>query len=145
MSHGHRDFRPARLRLEVERLDRARIAGDRDRAVEVLRQRGFVRAAEVAAPLERQALFLEQLHRVVVRDARERRLDGGQLRRVALERRELALPPLEHAADHLHHQALASAMASSRSAYAISGSTIQNSVRWRRVFDFSARNVGPKQ
>ena len=28
---------------------------------------------------------------------------------------------------------------------ATSGSTIQNSVRWRRVFDFSARKVGPKQ
>ncbi len=27
---------------------------------------------------------------------------------------------------------------------ATSGSTIQNSVRCRRVFDFSARNVGPK-
>ena len=36
-------------------------------------------------------------------------------------------------------------MTSFRSAYAISGSTIQNSVRCRRVFDFSARNVGPKQ
>ena len=36
-------------------------------------------------------------------------------------------------------------MTSSRSAYAISGSTIQNSVRCRRVFDFSARKVGPKQ
>ena len=36
-------------------------------------------------------------------------------------------------------------MTSFRSANAISGSTIQNSVRWRRVFDFSARNVGPKQ
>ena len=24
-------------------------------------------------------------------------------------------------------------------------STIQNSIKWRRVFDFSARNVGPKQ
>ena len=28
---------------------------------------------------------------------------------------------------------------------ATSGSTIQNSVRWRRVLDFSARKVGPKQ
>ena len=28
--------------------------------------------------------------------------------------------------------------------YATSGSIIQNSVRCRRVFDFSARNVGPK-
>ena len=36
-------------------------------------------------------------------------------------------------------------MTSSRLAYAISGSTIQNSVRCRRVLDFSARNVGPKQ
>ena len=34
---------------------------------------------------------------------------------------------------------------SSSSANAISGSTIQNSVRCRRVFDFSARNVGPKR
>jgi hypothetical protein len=30
-----------------------------------------------------------------------------------------------------------------RSKYAISGSIIQNSVRWRRVLDFSARKVGP--
>ena len=36
-------------------------------------------------------------------------------------------------------------MLSSESFQATSGSTIQNSVRWRRVFDFSARNVGPKQ
>ena len=32
---------------------------------------------------------------------------------------------------------------SDRSAKAISGSTIQNSERWRLVFEFSARNVGP--
>src|ERR1051326_7772298 len=30
-----------------------------------------------------------------------------------------------------------------RSAKAISGSIIQNSARWRLVFEFSARNVGP--
>ena len=30
-----------------------------------------------------------------------------------------------------------------RSAKAISGSTIQNSARWRAVLEFSARNVGP--
>ncbi len=34
---------------------------------------------------------------------------------------------------------------SSSVAKATSGSTIQNSMRWRRVFDFSARKVGPKQ
>jgi hypothetical protein len=34
-------------------------------------------------------------------------------------------------------------MSSSRVANAISGSTIQNSARWRVVLEFSARNVGP--
>ncbi len=38
-----------------------------------------------------------------------------------------------------------SSITSSRCAKATSGSTIQNSVRWRRVFDFSARKTGPKQ
>ena len=38
-----------------------------------------------------------------------------------------------------------SSMSPSRSMKATSGSTIQNSVRWRRVLDFSARKVGPKQ
>ena len=38
-----------------------------------------------------------------------------------------------------------STMSPSRSSQATSGSTIQNSVRWRRVLDFSARKVGPKQ
>ena len=38
-----------------------------------------------------------------------------------------------------------SVILASESFQATSGSTIQNSVRWRRVFDFSARNVGPKQ
>ena len=32
----------------------------------------------------------------------------------------------------------------SRSQKAISGSIIQNSAAWRDVFEFSARNVGPK-
>ncbi len=39
----------------------------------------------------------------------------------------------------------ASSQRPSNSRKATSGSTIQNSVRWRRVLDFSARNVGPKQ
>ena len=38
----------------------------------------------------------------------------------------------------------ASSMSSSRSAKAISGSTIQNSAAWRAVLEFSARKVGPK-
>ena len=40
--------------------------------------------------------------------------------------------------------ASASATSPSRSQNAISGSTIQNSARWRLVFEFSARKVGPK-
>ena len=39
--------------------------------------------------------------------------------------------------------ASASVASSERSAKAISGSIIQNSARWRLVFEFSARNVGP--
>ena len=39
--------------------------------------------------------------------------------------------------------ASARSMLSDRSKNAISGSTIQNSARWRGVFEFSARNVGP--
>ena len=39
--------------------------------------------------------------------------------------------------------ASASVALSDRSANAISGSTIQNSARWRLVFEFSARKVGP--
>ena len=38
----------------------------------------------------------------------------------------------------------ATAALSARSANAISGSIIQNSARWRLVFEFSARKVGPK-
>jgi hypothetical protein len=40
--------------------------------------------------------------------------------------------------------ASANAALSERSAKAISGSIIQNSARWRLVFEFSAWNVGPK-
>src|SRR6476660_6733922 len=81
-----RDFGPAFLRLEVEGLDLGRIAGHADRALEVLGESGFVRTAEVAAPLERQAFLLEHLHGVVVRDARERPREARERRRVSLER-----------------------------------------------------------
>jgi hypothetical protein len=40
--------------------------------------------------------------------------------------------------------ASANAALSERSANAISGSIIQNSARWRLVFEFSARKVSPK-
>jgi hypothetical protein len=40
--------------------------------------------------------------------------------------------------------ASANAALSDRSANAIFGSILQNSARWRLVFEFSARKVGPK-
>ena len=71
-----------------------------DRPVELLRQRGFVRRAEVAAPLERQPLLLEHRRRVVVRDARERRLDAARACVVSRSSTfSSRLPPLEHARD----------------------------------------------
>src|ERR1035441_4311932 len=42
-------------------------------------------------------------------------------------------------------RASARSMSPSRSMKATSGSIIQNSVRWRRVFDFSARQEGPQR
>ena len=48
---------------------------------EVLRDGGFVGTAEIAAPLERQALLREKSHRLVVGDPRKWRLPGSQLRR----------------------------------------------------------------
>ena len=81
-----RDLGPAVLRLEVEGLDRATGSRSRRPGRRMLGERRFVRAAEVAAPFEGQALLLEQLRRVVVRDARERPLSALELRRVALER-----------------------------------------------------------
>src|SRR6266446_4771674 len=49
---------------------------------------------------------------------------------------------LSNAAKVYFSSASASAALSARSANAISGSIIQNSERWRLVFEFSARQVG---
>ena len=70
---------------------------DRHRPIEVLRQNRLVGAAEIAAPFERLPFLAENLHRLVVRDARERRLHGFELRRIALEHLQLAAPLVEHA------------------------------------------------
>ena len=48
--------------------------GDADGTVEVLRQHRLVRAAQVGAVFERLALLLQHLCRLVVRQARKRRL-----------------------------------------------------------------------
>ena len=77
-----------------------------DRPIEMLRQNRLVGAAQVAAPLERLTLLVEKLHRFVVRDSRERRLHVFELRRVALEHLQLALPFVEHARHDGDDQAL---------------------------------------
>ena len=52
---------------------------------------------------------------------------------------------LEHALHDVREEVLREVHVAVESMKATSGSTIQNSFRWRRVLDFSARNVGPKQ
>jgi len=64
---------------------------------------------------------------------------------VASQKLQVLAVIVQHALEDGHHEVLATSRTASRSAKAISGSTIQNSVRWRRVLDFSARKVGPKQ
>ena len=49
---------------------------------------------------------------------------------------------VEHSPEDVGKSSASDAL-SLRSANAISGSIIQNSARWRVVFEFSARNVGP--
>ena len=112
-----------------------------------LGEHGLLVAAEVVAPLRVCEPFAwRSSTRLVVADAREGRLRRSRAwRRRARGRFSSARRVLEHALDDATRQSSARSMSSSRSAKATSGSTIQNSVRWRRVLDFSARNVGPKQ
>mgnify|MGYP002475940187 CR=1 FL=1 len=57
-AEGH--LRPFRIGLHVEGLDLGGEAVNEDRPIELLGQLGFVRGPEVAAPLERLALLVEQ-------------------------------------------------------------------------------------
>src|SRR4029453_6340946 len=66
------DLRTLRVRLHIERLNCRRISMHRDRSIETLRDRGFIGCAEVTAPLEWQSLLLDELCRIIVREARER-------------------------------------------------------------------------
>ena len=110
---------------------------------------------QVDAPLDREIELLlgplQHPDRLAVIHAHELRADD------ALEFRDHALldPLVEEGGDlpplsrsnvwKVYFSSLSANPAlSERSAKAISGSIIQNSARWRLVFDFSARNVGPK-
>ena len=88
---------------------------------------------------------LQARHRVIIADARERRLDRFQLMDVPFNDRQFRLMLFQHLLDNVGHHEFFDFISSSNVQKAISGSSIQNSIRWRRVLDFSARNVGPKQ
>ena len=70
-----------------------------DGAVEFLGERRFIRSAEIAAPLERQALLLQDLGGLVVGQARKRRLHVLEFAGVAVERLQLALTAFEDPTD----------------------------------------------
>src|SRR5258706_11353604 len=70
--------------------------------------------------------------------------DGGRaVMRWSKKARSSSLS-FSNAAKAYFSNASANAALSERSANAISGSIIENSARWRLVFEFSARKVGPK-
>ena len=77
---------------------------DAHRPIELLRQHRLVGAAEIAADLERHALVVQDLRRLVVVQPRKRRLHRFELRRVALEHLQLGLPLVEHARDDRRDQ-----------------------------------------
>ena len=68
------------------------------------------RAAEIAAPLNFGAVLLQILHRIVVAHARERRLDGFELRDVAFEHLQFLAALVEDAADDVNHHLLGHAL-----------------------------------
>ena len=72
---------------------------NRHRAIEMLGQDGLVRAAKVGSPCEGQALVSQDLGGFVVRDAGQRRLHSLEGARVAANRGQLALPPVQHSSD----------------------------------------------
>ena len=69
---------------------------------------------------------------------------GFELGRVAADDLQLRGAILQHALDNVREEVFGEFQQAVEIQKATSGSIIQNSVRWRRVLDFSARKVGPK-
>src|SRR4051812_6842867 len=91
--------RISRILLHVKGLRLLRVVVDEDRTVGAFDEERFVLGAEIVAPFGGAALRLENLYRVAVVDARERRLDGLQPGDVALQLLELGLFAIENARD----------------------------------------------
>ncbi len=137
--------RIVRVLLHVERLGFLGIVDPRTRAGRKSSTSNASSSAPRSSPhFHLASLALQRRYRVAVVDARERAASPAPARDVALQHLQLRLPALQRPRDEERDEVLLQLMLSSESFHATSGSHIQNSVRCRRVFDFSARNVGPK-
>ena len=85
------------IALHVKRLDRRGEAVHHDGAVELVRDDGFLVAADVVAPGKFDAVLVQQLNRLGIADARERLLDALKQGNVALDDLQLLLPRFQHA------------------------------------------------
>ncbi len=118
-----------------------------------LGQIALVLRLQVDAPVDGELEFLvrpiEHLDRLAVIHMHEFRADDSfefrdqPLLDALVEEGESSCLSFSNAAKVYFSNASANAALSERSAKAISGSIIQNSARWRLVFEFSARKVGP--
>src|SRR5213596_3517784 len=100
------EARIGRVGLHVEGLRLHRIAVHHHRAVELLRERRLLVAAEIGAPLEREAFLVQDVERLGVGDAREGLLDARERCEIAAEGAQLGLAALAHRADHVHEEVL---------------------------------------
>ena len=94
--HTERQVGTRRIILHVEGLDRAGIPMHDHRPVELIRQHRLFVASEVVAWLDRIAFLLQQRHRLIVADPRERGHDTVQFGGVALQDRELRPACFQH-------------------------------------------------
>jgi hypothetical protein len=154
-STSHRRDRPAVVvHPHVKGFDGLRVVHHDDRLLRVFfGQIALVLRLPVDAPLDRELELLlgplEYLDRLAVFHMHEFRADDPSSFatspfsiRSSKKARSSCLS-FSNAARVYFSNSSASAALSERSAKAISGSIIQNSARWRLVFEFSARKVGP--
>src|SRR5439155_396833 len=92
------EARIGRVGLHVEGLRLHRIAVHHHRAVELLRERRLLVAAEIGAPLEREAFLAQDVERLGVGDAREGLLHALERYQIATEGAQLGLAALAHGA-----------------------------------------------
>ena len=136
--------------LHVEGFDGGGVAVDHDGAVVEIGDVGLVGGAEVVAvgvgvfDFSFGVGFGEDLVGFVVGDLGEGGLDCFEFGGVAADYFEVCGVVLRTVWTMWVIKFSASSMRPESSQKATSGSIIQNSVRWRRVLDFSARKVGPK-